>query len=120
MVLDGGTIATAWNFIQATACARLDATHLELTLARAPTNAAAACSLFYPFPAQFWTQQPLTEIGRGCAVTDNFGSVSVPPDFDLNQILGEGWRVNMPICSPVTVTGNGANAVAQYGIPLSS
>ncbi len=120
MVLDGGTVPTAWNFVQATACARLDATHLELTLARAPTNAAADCTLFYPFPAEFWTQQPLTEIGRGCAVTDNFGSVSVPSNFDLNQILGEGWRVNMPLCSPVTATGYGTNAVAQYGIPLSS
>ncbi len=119
MVLDGGTIPTAWNFIQATACVRVDATHLQLTLARAPTNPVAQCRLFYPFPAEFYAAQPLTEIGRGCAVTDNFGSISVPAQFDLNQIIGAGWRMNMPLCSPVTIAGSGSAASAEFGIPLS-
>jgi hypothetical protein len=119
-VLDGGTISTAWNFIQATACVRVDSTHLALTLARAPTNPVSECYLYYPFPAEFYSQQPLNEIGRGCAVTDNFGSVAVDVKFDLNQIIGQGWRVNMPLCSPVTINGDGANASALFGIALSS
>ncbi len=120
IVLDGGTIPTAWNYIQATACARVDATHLLVTLARAPTNPVSQCRLFYPFPGQFYSVQPLTEIGRGCAVTDNFGTIQVPSAYDLNAILGSGWRVNMPLCSPVQITGSGSSASAEFGIPLSS
>jgi hypothetical protein len=114
-VMDGGSITAPGPIIQAIACARLDATHLQLTLARAPTNAAGACQLFYPWPGECWADQPLTEIGRGCAVTDNFGTVAVPANDDLNQLLGAGWRVNMPLGSPVTMTGSSA----AFGIALS-
>ena len=76
-VMDGGSITAPGPIIQAVSCARQDATHLNLTLARAPTNAASACRLFYPWPGEYWADQPLTEIGRGCAITDDFGTVAV-------------------------------------------
>jgi hypothetical protein len=117
--MDGGSITAPGPIIQAVACVRLDATHLQLTLANAPTNAASACRLFYPWPGEMWADQPLTEIGRGCAVTDNFGQIAVPAAYDLNQSLGFGWRVNMPLASPMTVTGSGAAASAAFGIALS-
>jgi hypothetical protein len=118
-VMDGGTIASPGNIIQATACARLDATHLSVTLASAPTNAAASCRLMYPYPGEYWTAQPDTEIGRGCAVTDNFASVAKPSGFDINATLGAGWAANVPLGSPVALTGSGSSAVAEYGLALS-
>ena len=119
-VMDGGSITAPGAIIRAVACARLDPTHLQITLANAPTNAASACRLFYPWPGEMWADQPLTEIGRGCAVTDNFGEIAVPANYDLNQLLGAGWRVNMPLGSPVSVTGSGAAASAEFGIALSA
>lgn len=114
-VMDGGNPGSPGNIIQATACARVDSTHLLVTLASAPSNAASACRLMYPWPGETWSVQPDTEIGRGCAVTDNFGAVSKPSGFDLNAILGAGWAANMPLCSPVSF----ASSVATFGIPLS-
>jgi hypothetical protein len=114
-VMDGGTIVAPGSIIRATACVRVDATHLRLTLASAPTNAAASCRLFYPWPGEVWADQPLTEIGRGCAVTDNFGSAVVPAANDLNVLVAAGWRTNMPLCSPMTL----ANGAATFGIPLT-
>ncbi|HTJ88880.1 MAG TPA: LamG domain-containing protein [Acidocella sp.] len=118
-VMDGGSITAPGPIIQAVACVRLDATHLQLTLASAPTNEPNACRLFYPWPGEMWADQLLTEIGRGCAITDNFGSIAVPAQCDLNQLLGAGWRVNMPLVSPMTMTGSGASASAEFGIALS-
>ncbi|HVE21833.1 MAG TPA: hypothetical protein VNC39_07650 [Acidocella sp.] len=118
-VMDGGSVTAPGTMIRAVACTRLDATHLQLTLASAPTNQASACRLFYPWPDEMWADQPLTEIGRGCAVTDNFGQIAVPADYDLNQLLGAGWRMNMPLGSPVSMTGSGASANARFGIALS-
>jgi hypothetical protein len=118
-VMDGGSITAPGAIIRAVAGARLDATHLQLTLANAPENVAGACRLFYPWPGEMWAGQPLTEIGRGCAVTDNFGQIAVPANYDLNQLLGVGWRVNMPLGSPVSITGSGASASALFGIALS-
>jgi hypothetical protein len=118
-VMDGGSIIAPGAMIRAVACTRLDTTHLQLTLASAPTNQASACRLFYPWPGEMWADQPLTEIGRGCAVTDNFGQIAVPADCDLNQLLGDGWRVNMPLGSPVSMTGSGGSANARFGIALS-
>jgi hypothetical protein len=118
-VMDGGSITSPGSIIQAISCVRADATHLHLTLASAPTHAAASCRLFYPWPGEYWTDQPLNEIGRGCAITDNFGTIALSAEYDLNQILGAGWRVNMPLGSPVTVTGSGSSAAATFGISLS-
>jgi hypothetical protein len=96
-IMDGGSDEAPGAIIQATACSRVNATTLSVTLASAPSNAHTACRLYYPYPATFNTAQPDTEIGRGCAVTDNFGTVSVPSGYDLNVLIGAGWRVNMPL-----------------------
>jgi hypothetical protein len=64
--------------------------------------------------------QPDTEIGRGCAVTDNFSTIAKPVGYDINAALGNGWAANMPLGTPVTVAGTGPSAVAEFGIPLTS
>jgi len=115
-VMDGGSTATPGNIIQAISCLRVDATHLSLTLASAPVNAHASCRLLYPWAGEYWAVQPDTEIGRGCAVTDNFATTGKPANFDINASLGAGWGANMPLQTPITVT----SGVASYGIPLSS
>jgi hypothetical protein len=119
-LMDAGDTASPGNIIQAVSCARIDATHLILTLASAPLNAHTSCRLLYPWPGEYWTMQPDTEIGRGCAVTDNFSTIAKPIGFDINAMLGSGWAANMPLCTPVSVTGSGPSAVANYGIALSS
>jgi hypothetical protein len=53
-------------------------------------------------------------------VTDNFSTIAKPIGFDINAMLGSGWAANMPLCTPVSVTGSGPSAVANYGIALSS
>jgi hypothetical protein len=115
-LMDGGNQSAPGAIILATACSRVNANTLQVTLASAPSNAHTACTLFYALPETFNTSQPDTEIGRGCAVTDNYGTVSVPAGFDLNLLIGAGWRVNMPLQFPMTVSGG----VASSGILLSS
>jgi len=119
-LMDGGDTASPGNIIQAVSCVRVDATHLKVTLASAPVNPHPQCRLLYPWAGEYWTVQPDTEIGRSCAVTDNFATVSKPAGFDINAALGAGWAANMPLCSPVTVTGTGASASAAFGIALSA
>ncbi len=115
-LMDGGSTATPGTIIQATSCSRVDATHLSLTLASAPVNAHNSCRVLYPWPGLYWAVQPDAEIGRGCAVTDNFSVVSKPAGFDINAALGAGWGANMPLRTPVTIS----SGVASYGILLSS
>ena len=115
-LMDGGSTASPGSFIMATSCARIDATHLVLTLASAPSNPHVACRVMYPWPGIYWSAQPDAEIGRGCAVTDNFSAVSKPDGFDINAGLGAGWGANLPLRTPVTI----ASGVASYGIPLSA
>jgi hypothetical protein len=115
-VMDGGSTASPGNIIQARSCARVDATHLSLTLVSSPVNPHSSCRLFYPWPGICWAVQPDAEIGRGCAVTDNFSTTSKPAGFDINASLGVGWGANLPLRIPVTVSAG----VASYGIPLSS
>lgn len=67
-------------------------------------------------PGGINTAQPDTEIGRGCAVTDNFATIAKPQDFDMNAAYGPGWQTNMPLQFPVTVSGSTATA----GIALTS
>ena len=52
-------------------------------------------------------------------IEGDFGLIAVPANYDLNQLLGANWRVNMPLGSPVSVTGSNAAASAQFGIALS-
>ncbi len=60
-VMDGGNEASPGTVRTATACARVDATHLQVTLGSALTSASSGCLLFYPY-GNTW-------IYRGNAVT---------------------------------------------------
>ncbi len=120
-VMDGGSTAAPGAIIQATACARIDATHLRITLASAPTSGAGNRRLMYPWAGTCWTAQPDAEIGRGCAVTDNFASVAKPAGYDANASLFQAtgtpqWAPNMPLQIPMTMTGSGSTASASYGL----
>jgi hypothetical protein len=99
-VMDGGSVASPGPIITATAATRLDATHIAITLATAPTNAAADCLLFYPYGS--------TQIGRGDAVTDNFAALTWPQGWEMNAQLGSAWHMNFPL------------QATSYGIPLST
>jgi hypothetical protein len=93
----------------AIACARIDATHLLVTLPGIPANPPGACRLHYPYP--FAEQY----IGATNCVTDNASSVGHPSGWDAGAALADtGWNQDMPIQSPVAVT----NGVAICGLPL--
>src|ERR1700731_3380221 len=48
LVMDGGSVASPGTLRSATACLRIDATHLRILLASPLTNPSASCLLFYP------------------------------------------------------------------------
>ena len=78
-LMDGGPVASPGNRIFASACARVDATHLLVTLPSAPSNAASDCLFFYPYGG-FRT-------GSGNAVTDNASTVTPPAGWDIGNQL---------------------------------
>jgi hypothetical protein len=92
-VMDGGSVASPGTIVTATACARLNATQVQITLARALVNVSAACLLFYPYGT--------TDMGRGNAVTDNLSLVTPPANWNIAADLGSAWSLNMPVHIPM-------------------
>ncbi len=93
-VMDGGSNAAPGTIRTATACARVDATHLLVTLGSALTSPSANCSLFYPY-GNTW-------IYRGNAVTDNAATIARPAGWDIGADLGSAWDMNMPLQATTT------------------
>lgn len=90
-VMDGGAVGAPGPIRAATSCARVDATHLRITLAAAMTQPAASCLFFYPYGTAV--------IGRGNAVTDNFFTVSRPAGWDIAADLGSAWNPDFPLAA---------------------
>ncbi|MDE1883807.1 MAG: hypothetical protein KGH70_07500, partial [Rhodospirillales bacterium] len=98
-VMDGGTVASPGVVVPAMAAARIDATHVSVTLSQAITNPSSSVLFFYPYGS--------TQIGRGDAVTDNAGSIAAPANWSIGQDLGSDWVVNLPLQAttyPITLS----------------
>jgi hypothetical protein len=93
-VMDGGSVASPGPIVLASACVRLNATQLQVTLDQSLVNVSAACRLFYPYGA--------ATIGRGNAVTDNLSLVTPPAGWNIAADLGSGWSLNMPLHVPMS------------------
>jgi hypothetical protein len=93
-VMDGGTIQNPGSMVTGISCARVDATHLLVTLGQSLTNPSASCNLYYPYGN--------ITIGRGNAVTDNFSNIVPPAGWDIVAELGSSWALNFPLAATTT------------------
>lgn len=93
-VMDGGSIEQPGSIVPAASCARIDATHLLVTLSQGLANPSSACNLYYPYGN--------TTIGRGNAITDNFSLIIPSPGWDIAGDLGSAWSVNFPLVATAT------------------
>ena len=104
-VMDGGTPAAPGALIKATACARVSATTLRITLANTLSNPGSAL-LYYPYGTALNAQTYAT-IGQGDAVTDNFSTVVLPSGWTAGTDIGAVYQPNYPLKAPA------------YGVALS-
>jgi hypothetical protein len=88
-VMDGGSVAAPGLIIPAIAAARVDATHIAVTLGQPMTNTSPNVQFFYPYGSM--------QIGRGNAVTDNLASLTWPVSWDMGADLGSAWKINYPL-----------------------
>ena len=101
LVMDGGSVASPGTLRPATACVRIDAMHLRLTLASPLINPSASCLLFYPYGSFSPAGMPsyTADMGMGNAVYDNVASLVPPAGWDIGADLGSGWRLNFPLAA---------------------
>ncbi len=104
LVMDGGSISSPGTLVPASACARVDARHLQLTLSQALVNTSAQCLLFYPYGSYtpLGASNYTADMGRGNSVTDNFSQITKPVGWDMGTDLGSSWNINYPIAATTT------------------
>jgi hypothetical protein len=94
LLLGGRSVASPGPLRHATGCARVDPTHLLLTLDAALVNASTSCLLFYPYGS--------VRIGHGNAVTDNASTKAKPAGWDIGADLATSWNLNFPLAATST------------------
>jgi hypothetical protein len=101
VVMDGGSVAAPGTLHRATACVRVDATHLRLTLASPLTHPSTKCLLFYPYGSFNPSDTPsyTGDMGRGNAVTDNVATLTKPTGWDIGADLGSTWNRPFPLAA---------------------
>jgi hypothetical protein len=102
VVMDGGSVTTPGTLRPATACARVDATHLRITLASPLINPSASCLLFYPYGS--YSPSGLSgytgDMGRGNAVYDNVKMLAKPPGWDIGaDLVTADWNLGFPLAA---------------------
>jgi hypothetical protein len=102
VVMDGGSVASPGTLRPATACVRVDATHLRITLASPLTNPSASCLLFYPYGSYSPSGMPgyTGDMGRGNAVYDNVKTLTKPPGWDIGaDLVTADWNLSFPLAA---------------------